>query len=66
MSKKKKLEEQTLQGQSLPFDIELECMVLGAIILDHKSMYEIGKDFSENLFYDFKNKIIAKRPAIIW
>ena len=60
MSKKNKLEQVTLKDQSLPFELELESMVLGSVIMESTTMYEIGKDFSENLFYSEKNKIISK------
>ena len=60
MNKKKKLDEVVLLDQSIPVDIELESMVLGSVIMESTTMYEIGKDFSENLFYSEKNKIISK------
>ena len=60
MNKKKKLDELVLQEQSIPVDIELECLVLGSVIMESTTMYEIGKDFTENLFYSEKNKIISK------
>lgn len=41
-------------------NIELELCVLGAIIIESNAIDRISKDFSPELFYDDKNKTIAK------
>lgn len=60
MSKLKKLEENVLKGQLLPFDLDIEMSVLGGVIIDPMCIHNISKDFNENLFYGENNKIIAK------
>lgn len=49
-----------LEDQVLPSDSSLEESVLGSIILDGGTINQIAQDFSPELFYEPKNKIIAE------
>lgn len=61
MSKKQKQQAPILlESQTLPFENELEQSILGSIIVDNGIYAIISKDFSENLFYESKNKLIAE------
>lgn len=40
--------------------VETEKVVLGALLLDKTAIDRIASDFSTNLFYDFKNRLIAQ------
>jgi len=57
MKPRKKLE---VDGKLLPHSEDIERIVLGTIILESVVMDRISKDFSVNLFYDPKNRQIAK------
>jgi replicative DNA helicase len=59
MSKKQKEQPILLESQTLPSENELEQSILGSIIVDNAVFAIISKDFSENLFYESKNKLIA-------
>ena len=43
----------------MPNIIDAELIVLGSILLDKTALDRIASDFSINLFYDAKNRIIA-------
>ena len=60
MSKKKKIEEINLDGQILPYETEIEQVVLGSILLEGDIINKIIKDFTTSLFYNDKNKIVAE------
>lgn len=45
---------------TMPNVIEVEKVVLGALLLDKTAIDRIASDFSPNLFYDEKNKLIAQ------
>ena len=49
-----------LEGKFLPQASEAETIVLGTIILEQSCFDRISKDFSVGLFWDNKNKIVAK------
>jgi len=57
MNKSKKPIE--IEGKKLPEANEIEQIVLGTIILEGSCMDRLIKDFSSNLFYTPKHKIIA-------
>jgi replicative DNA helicase len=60
MSKKKKIEEINLDGQILPYETEIEQVVLGSVLLEGDIINKIIKDFTASLFYNDKNKIVAE------
>ena len=60
MSQKEKQQTILLESQTLPSENELEQSVLGSIIVDNAVFPVISRDFSENLFYESKNKLIAE------
>ena len=60
MSKKQKEQQILLESQTLPSENELEQSILGSILVDNSVFPVISRDFSENLFYETKNKLIAE------
>lgn len=60
MSQKEKQQPILLESQTLPSENELEQSVLGSIIVDNAVFPVISRDFSGNLFYESKNKLIAE------
>lgn len=46
--------------QSLPHDLELESVVLGAILLDKDAMTKVATILNEESFYDDRNKAVFK------
>lgn len=46
--------------QSLPHDLELESVILGAILLDKDAMTKVATILNEESFYDDRNKAIFK------
>jgi len=46
--------------QSLPQDLELETVILGAILLDRDAMTKVATQLTEEKFYDDRNKRIFK------
>lgn len=49
--------------QSLPHDLELESVILGAILLDKDAMTKVATTLSEDTFYDDRNKAVFKAMA---
>jgi|688.fasta_scaffold74668_4 replicative DNA helicase len=48
------------EGLIIPQSPDLEQVILGSVLLEKNALGEILADFSPNLFYDQKNKIIAE------
>tara|TARA_R110000764_G_scaffold542_8_gene2103 strand:- start:14006 stop:15451 length:1446 start_codon:yes stop_codon:yes gene_type:complete len=48
------------QGDIYLSSPEIEKAVLGAVLIEKAILYEIGGDFTENLFFDKKHQIIAR------
>lgn len=56
----------SFEGKIIPNATEIEKIVLGTILIENGIIDRIIKDFSTNLFYDSKNKIIAKTVIEIY
>jgi replicative DNA helicase len=52
--------EELLEGKKIPHSIDIEKTVLGTILLESFVLDKVSKDFSSNLFFNSKNKVISK------
>lgn len=54
------INEDIFEGKKLPQAVNIEQTVLGTILLESFVLDRVSKDFSSNLFFNAKNKVIAK------
>lgn len=54
------INEDIFEGKKLPQSVNIEKTVLGTILLESFVLDRVSKDFSSNLFFNSKNKVIAK------
>lgn len=54
------MEKNNVPGELYLTDNRIEIAVLGAVILEKTAIEEVGSDFSEKLFYNENNQIVAR------
>jgi len=64
--KKKEIPLENYLGYMPPFDNDIEELILGTILVDASAINTVAETFNEHLFYEEKNKVVARAICILF